>query len=118
MAKVIGQRTRGRKKEALRLACEAIAHTVKSGSGEQSVTVEFPIPEGAKKGTKAETVEYSIPKGSVLVPFNLTSPKKDENVREQMRLGAKDADKSLAVRSTAVELDSGDTVTIWHFEAK
>lgn len=118
MAKVIGQRTRGRKKEALRLACAEIAATVTAGKGEQSVTVEFPLPEGAKKGAKAESVEFSIPKGSVLVPFDLTNPKKDENVREQMRLGAKDADKQLSVRSTAVELDAGDTVTIWHYEAK
>lgn len=118
MAKVIGQRVRGRKKGALRLACAELAAKVTGAKGEQEVTQAFPIPEGAKKGTKAETVTFSIPKGAQLIPYELTSEKDDANVREQMRLGAKDADANLSVRSTAVELDNGDAVTLFHYEAK
>lgn len=115
MATLIGPRKRGRKKEALRLACEAIAATVKKAAGEQSVTVEVAPAEGKRK---AETVTFSIPKGSALIPLELTLPKKDENVREQMRLGAADAGKALSVRSVGARLDNGEEVTIWHYEAK
>jgi hypothetical protein len=115
MAELLGPRKRGRKKEALRLACEAIAATVKATAGEKSVTVEVAPAEGKRK---AEVVTFSIPKGAALIPMELTLPKKDENVREQMRLGASDAGKALSVRSTGVKLDNGDVVTIWHYEAK
>lgn len=116
MAEVIGQRKRGRKKEALRLELEKLAATVTAAAGEKSVTVELVPGEGRKKG---ESVTFSIPKGAVLAPFSLTKEKKDENVREQMRLAAKDAGrKDLTVRSTGIRLDSGDEVTVWHFQTK
>lgn len=115
MAEVIGPRKRGRKPEALRLAAAAAAATVTAAKGEKSVDVLLVPGEGKRKG---ESVTLTIPKGAALLPFDLTSSKRDENVREQMRLGAKDAEKALAVKSTAVRLDSGDVVTIWHYEPK
>lgn len=115
MAEVLGPRKRGRKKEALRLACETIAATVKATAGTKEVTVEVAPAEGKRK---AESVTFSIPKGAALIPMELTLPKQPENVREQMRLGAKDAGADLAVRSTGVRLDAGTEVTIWHYESK
>jgi hypothetical protein len=115
MATLIGARKRGRKVEPFRLAAREAAAAVTAAKGSKSVTVDVD-PEGNKG--KGDPVTFSIPKGAALVPFHLTASKKDENVREQMRLAAKDVEKDLSVRSTAVLADNGEEVTIWHYEAR
>lgn len=115
MAEVLGSRKRGRRKEALRLAVAELAATVKAGKGEQAVEVELVPGEGKRKG---ESVTLTLPKGAAVVPFALTSGKADANAREQIRLGAADAGAAVAIRSTAIRLDSGEEVAVFHMEAK
>lgn len=123
MATLTGPRKRGRKKEPLRQACEALAPTVKSGAGEQEVTVEVVAAhtverDGKNVKVKAEVVTYSIPKGAVIIPTELTFGKKDENVREQMRNSAESVGANLSISSTGVLLDDGTEKSIFHYQAK
>jgi len=116
MAQVIGARKRGRRKEALRLAAAELAAAVTGATGTKNVTVELVPGEGKRKG---ESVTLSIPKGAQVVPFDLTRDKADANAREQIRLGAADADaKPVSIRSTAVRLDNGEEVAVFHLEPK
>lgn len=106
MATVLEDRKRGRKKGALRTTAEALAATVgifKGKAGDEVVTVELLPAEG---DLVAETVEITIPKGTVVVPFDLTLEKSDENAREQIRKGAsEDAGADIAIRSVMLKLD-------------
>lgn len=115
MAEVLGSRKRGRRKEALRLAVAELAATVKPGKGEQTVDVVLVPAEGKRK---AESVTLTIPKGAAVVPFELTASKADANAREQIRLGAADAGASVSIRSTAIRLDDGSEVAVFHMEPK
>lgn len=116
MAKVLGQRKRGRNKEALRLAVTAIAATLKPGKGTSEVTVEV-NPATTPKG-KPEVVTFEIPKGSAVVPVELTRPKNDANAREQIRLGLKDADVNASISSIQVEDDNGEQFAIFYVNMK
>lgn len=116
MAKVLGQRQRGRKKEALRLAVTALASTLKPANGSVEVTVEV-NPAKTPKG-KPEVVTFEIPKGSALVPLELTRTKKDENAREQIRLGLKDAEIAAGIASIQVEDDEGEQFAIFYVNMK
>lgn len=116
MAKVLGPRKRGRKKEALRLAVTQLAATLKAASGTSNVTVEV-APAKSAKG-KPEVVTFEIPKGSAIVPVELTRPKNDANAREQIRLGLKDAEKAAAISSVQVRTDDGEEFAIFVVTAK
>lgn len=127
MAQVIGNRTRGRRKEPLRLTVtELIMSALKPSGAAQDVTidlreVEVAGPKGSKK-TVMDNVTLSIPKGSVLVPFALTSEKSEENAREQIRNAKKDAEEAgfkapkglkVQVQSTAVKLADDSEAVVW-----
>lgn len=116
MAKVLGQRQRGRKKEALRLAVTQLALTLKPAKGSVEVTVEV-NPAATPKG-KPELVTFEIPKGAAVVPVELTRPKNDANAREQIRLGLKDAEVAASISSTQIEDDNGEQFPIFYVSAK
>jgi hypothetical protein len=110
MAQVLGARKRGRKVEPLRLALREAAAQVKATKGTKEVTLEV---------APKEPVTFTIPKGAVIAPFHLTSAKNDTNVREQMRLAAQDVERDdLSIRSTAIALDDGTEVAVFHYEVK
>ena len=110
MAQLIGKRTRGRKREALRNAAADLARSLKPGKGEVEVEVEVVPGEGRRKG---ETVTLSIPKGAALVPLDLIGDKSPENVRQQLRNGAADAGVKVALESHGGVTDAGDEFTLF-----
>lgn len=116
MAEVLGQRKRGRKKEALRLAVTALAATLKPAKGEAELTIEV-NPAKTPKG-KPETVTITVAKGSATVPVELTRPKNDANAREQIRLGLKDAEVSATISSVQIRDDEGNEFPIFVLTAK
>lgn len=115
MAEVLGPRKRGRRKEQLRITAAELAGKVRNVKGVASVTVELVPAEGK---TKAETVTLEIPKGAAVIPFALTSVKDDANAREQIRLGAKDAEANVSLASVNLRLDSGEEKPLFYITAK
>ena len=125
MAEVLGTRKRGRKSEALRLEAAALVSTLKPAGEAADMVVELAsvkVPHG--KGTKVvmDTVPLSVPKGSVVVPFALTSSKSEDNVREQLRNARKDAEKAgfaapkgkaVRIESVAIRLADGTEGVVW-----
>lgn len=106
MATLKAKRTRGRKKGQLRIEAAALIANVAAAPGpEVNVTVEVAPKKGNKK---AETIAVALPKGSVAVPQSLIGDKKDENVREQLRLAAKDAERTISIASATYTLDGDD----------
>lgn len=116
MAKVLGQRKRGRNKEQLRLTVTEIATTLKPGKGTNEVTVEV-NPATTPKG-KPEVVTFEISKAAAVVPVALTRPKNDANAREQIRLGLKDANVDASISSIQVEDDNGEQFAIFYVTHK
>jgi hypothetical protein len=102
MATVIGNRTRGRRKEALRLTAASLVAALGAPGADTETTVELLPAEGKQK---AENCTLVIPKGAAVIPFALTSTKSDENAREQIRKGAEDAGVKISIQSILVAFD-------------
>jgi len=116
MAEVLGQRKRGRKKEALRLAAAELAAALTAPGKPSNVVVEVNPPKTAKG--KPETVTLEIPKGSAVVPVALTRPKADANAREQIRLGASDSEIPVTIHSVAIRDDNGEEFPVFYMVKK
>lgn len=116
MAELLGQRKRGRKKEQLRLTVTELVSKLKASKPAANETVvvnEAKTPKG-----KAEVVTFEVPKGSAIVPVELTRTKKDENAREQIRLGIKDSETAASISSVQVRADDGEEFAIFIVTAK
>lgn len=115
MAKVI-ERKRGRTKGALRIASTGLVKGLTNATGTKSVTVPLREVTVGKK-TYTDEATLTIPKGAAVVPFALTEGMStDENAREQIRNGGKDAvaegwaapkGYSVVVESFSAALDDG-----------
>lgn len=121
MAELLGSRKRGRKKEGLRLKVAELVAELKA-TGEHEVTIDFGEYENDKGKMVADTATTTIPKSKAVVPFDLTSAKSEENVRQQIRNGIADAldggyappkGKRVVVESERVALGSGEEDVVW-----
>lgn len=100
MAQVIGKRKRGRTLGELRVAASALALSLTPSGANASVKTSVIAPDGSE-----ESVTLSVPKGDVVIPFALTAGKNDENSREQIRNGAKDAGVEVTISSLVIKFD-------------
>lgn len=117
MATAVGQRKRGRKKDALRT--EGVALAQKAGNGTNAErTVDFIA--GSKKDA---TVTIEIPRGAAFVPFALTAAKSDANARQTLANAIDEAGLKgkVAVHAYAVATDEGSDhgpvgteLTLWY----
>lgn len=111
MARIVEQeRKRGRKAGALRIAARELVAQINASKKAQTVTVEIHPADGKKK---ADVATFEIPKGTVLVPFELTRGKTDENVRTTVTNGFADVDASPVHSSKTAQDDNGENHTIF-----
>lgn len=110
MASLVAKRTRGRKKGLLRIFAATLAPKV-GGGNDKVFTVEVAPANGRKK---ADTLEISVPSGTKFIPVEMTKDKKEENVREQLRLAVGDSKvENIGVASADFTYENGDAGILW-----